>query len=92
LRRPAKLLREASRRELAGRHDDVAAGRFHHAAVNVPLGLNVEMRRLFGKEPTATRKQELDVQAAILATMRKRDGRAVIGEGSPARWHLAVRE
>jgi hypothetical protein len=45
---------------------------------------------LDGKEPRATRKQELDLQAAILATMRKRDGGAVVGKGSPARWKLKV--
>jgi hypothetical protein len=31
---------------------------------------------LDGKEPTATRKQELDVQAAILAALRKHQGKA----------------
>jgi hypothetical protein len=36
---------------------------------------------LDGKEPTATQKQELDVQAAILAALRKRSGTTVAGEG-----------
>lgn len=41
------------------------------------------------KAPQATRKQAIDLQAAILAALRKRNGEAVIGEGSPARWKLA---
>jgi hypothetical protein len=40
------------------------------------------------KAPQATRKQAIDLQAAILAALRKRDG-MVVGEGSPARWKLA---
>src|ERR1700733_6832540 len=41
------------------------------------------------KAPTATRKQAIDIQAAaILASMRKRDGETVVGEGAPARWRL----
>jgi hypothetical protein len=40
------------------------------------------------KAPTATRKQAIDIQAAILASMRKRDGGTVAGDGSPARWRL----
>jgi hypothetical protein len=44
---------------------------------------------LAGKSPAATRKQEEALQAAILAALRKRDGKAVIGEGSPAKWRLA---
>jgi hypothetical protein len=43
---------------------------------------------LAGKMPAATRKQENNLQAAILAALRKRDGGAVVGEGSPARWAL----
>jgi hypothetical protein len=42
-----------------------------------------------GKAPEATRKQAIDLQAAILAALRKRNGGAVVGEGSPARWKLA---
>jgi len=34
------------------------------------------------------RKQAIDLQAAILAAMRKRDGEMVISEGAPARWRL----
>jgi len=41
------------------------------------------------KAPQATRKQAIDIQAAILAALRKRDGETVIGEGSPARWRLS---
>jgi hypothetical protein len=37
------------------------------------------------KAPTATRKQAIDIQAAILAALRERDRETVIGEGSPAR-------
>jgi hypothetical protein len=40
------------------------------------------------KAPQATRKQAIDLQAAILAAMRKRDGEMVISEGAPARWRL----
>jgi hypothetical protein len=42
-----------------------------------------------GKAPQATRKQAIDLQAAILAVLRKRNGGAVVGDGSPARWKLA---
>ena len=41
------------------------------------------------KAPQATRKQAIDLQAAILVALRKRNGGAVIGEGAPARWSLA---
>jgi hypothetical protein len=43
---------------------------------------------LADKAPQATRKQALDLQAAILVALRKRNGGAVIGEGAPARWRL----
>jgi hypothetical protein len=43
---------------------------------------------LAGKTPEATRKQEINLQAAILAALRKRDGATLIGEGAPARWRL----
>ena len=43
---------------------------------------------LADKTPQATRKQVMDVQAAILAALRKRDGESVTGEGSPAKWSL----
>jgi hypothetical protein len=38
------------------------------------------------KAPQATHKQAIDLQAAILAVLRKRNGGMVIGEGAPARW------
>jgi hypothetical protein len=38
------------------------------------------------KAPEA--KQAIDLQAAILAALRKRNGSAVVGEGAPARWRL----
>jgi hypothetical protein len=41
------------------------------------------------KAPQATRKQAIDLQAAILSALRKRNGGMVIGEGTPARWRLA---
>jgi hypothetical protein len=47
---------------------------------------------LEGKTPQPTRKQAIDVQAAILAALRKRDGTTVAGEGSPARWALKQQE
>jgi hypothetical protein len=47
---------------------------------------------LAGKTPAATGKQENNLQAAILAALRKRDGGAVVGEGSPARWRLKDRQ
>ena len=40
------------------------------------------------KAPQATRKQAIDLQAAILAALRKRDGAMVLGLGTPARWSL----
>jgi hypothetical protein len=43
---------------------------------------------LADKAPEATRKQVIDLQAAILAALRKRNGVTVIGEGAPARWRL----
>jgi hypothetical protein len=41
------------------------------------------------KAPQATRKQAIDIQAAILAALRKRNGNTVTGEGAPAKWRLA---
>jgi hypothetical protein len=40
------------------------------------------------KAPEASRKQSKDLQAAILAALRKREGVTVVGEGAPARWRL----
>jgi hypothetical protein len=40
------------------------------------------------KAVPATRKQFVDLQAAIHAALRKRNGEGVIGEGAPARWQL----
>jgi hypothetical protein len=42
------------------------------------------------KDVPATRKQYLDLQAAVLAALRKRSGTAVHGEGAPARWTLST--
>jgi hypothetical protein len=41
-----------------------------------------------GKAPQATRKQAIDLQAAILAALRKRDGAMVVSAGAPAHWRL----
>jgi hypothetical protein len=43
---------------------------------------------LAGNIPEATRKQENNLQAAILAALRKRKGGAVTGDGFPQRWRL----
>jgi len=43
---------------------------------------------LAGKTPEATRKQESNLQAAILAALRARKGGAVSAEGFPQRWQL----
>jgi hypothetical protein len=43
---------------------------------------------LDSKAPLATRKQEIDLQAAILAALRNRNGQGVVGEGAPQRWQL----
>jgi hypothetical protein len=42
-----------------------------------------------GKTPEAARKQAIDLQAAILAGLRKRNGGAVVSDGAPARWRLS---
>jgi hypothetical protein len=41
-----------------------------------------------GKAPQATRKQAIDLQAAILVALRKRNGGTVVGDGVPAQWRL----
>jgi hypothetical protein len=58
--------------------------------------MNLFVRRLEGTEtaryaaaPRATRKQAINLQAAIPAALRKRD-RAVVGEGSPVKWRLVA--
>lgn len=43
---------------------------------------------LAGKTPAPTRKQAADVQAAVLASLRKANGKSVTGVGSPATWRL----
>ena len=59
----------------------ISSGRFQMRGANV-IG-HADDRQ--ARPVTATRKQAIDMQAAILASMRKRDGRTVAGEGSPAR-------
>jgi hypothetical protein len=44
--------------------------------------------RVADKAPQATRKQAIDLQAAVLAALRKRNGAMVVSAGSPARWEL----
>jgi hypothetical protein len=48
------------------------------------------MAVLDGKTPTPTRKQEIDIQAAILAALRNHAGKGVetVGEGRVARWKI----
>jgi hypothetical protein len=41
-----------------------------------------------GKAVPASRKQFVDLQAAIHVALRKRDGGSVVSEGAPARWRL----
>lgn len=43
---------------------------------------------LEGKRPEPTRKQEINIQAAILAALWVRDGKPVVGGGDPAQWQL----
>jgi hypothetical protein len=38
--------------------------------------------------PVPSRKQEEALQAALLAALRVRNGKTVVGEGSPAKWQL----
>ncbi len=45
-------------------------------------------RLIAEKAPQATRKQAIDIQAAILAALRKRDGEVVVSAGAPRRWRL----
>jgi hypothetical protein len=40
------------------------------------------------KAAPATRKQFMDLTAAIHTALRKRDGVTVVGEGAPAKWRL----
>jgi hypothetical protein len=39
------------------------------------------------KAPDASRKQAIDLRAAILAALRKRNGKTVAGAGAPAVGH-----
>ena len=43
---------------------------------------------LAGKTPMATRKQEAAMQAALLAALRVRNGKTVVGEGIPTKWKI----
>jgi hypothetical protein len=40
------------------------------------------------KAVPVTRKQFMDLTAAVHAALRKRDGVTVVSEGAPARWRL----
>lgn len=50
-----------------------------------------DMALIADKGPQATRKQAIDLQAAILAALRKRNGGTAVGEGAPSRWKLESR-
>jgi hypothetical protein len=51
------------------------------------------VKTTLGTPPSkATRKQAVDLQAAILTALRKRDGGTVVGDGAPARWRLVALE
>src|SRR5450756_1680711 len=70
-------------------------GTLYRSAVDVMRRAGVPMTAreiadtlIAGKAPQATRKQAIDLQAAILAALRKRSGAVVIGGGAPARWRL----
>ncbi len=58
------------------------------------MARELAMAVLDGKQPEATRKQEIDIQAAILAALRNHDGKGVeIAPGDrtgPARWRLSL--
>ena len=70
-------------------------GTLFRSAVDVMRRAGTPMTRreiaealIAGKPPQATHKQAKDLQAAILAALRKRNGKTVVGEGAPARWRL----
>ena len=69
--------------------DDVSQRRGRHEAgwqaVDMP---GDHGRVLEGKTPVPTRQQAINVQAAILAALQKRDGEMVIGSGTPTKWTL----
>jgi len=50
----------------------------------------IALALLDGKTPEPSRKQEINVQAAILAALKTRAGKSVVGDGDPARWRLSV--
>jgi hypothetical protein len=55
--------------------------------------LDITDALIAAKAPTATRKQAIDIQAAIiLGALRKRNGGTVVGEGAPTRWQLSQKE
>jgi hypothetical protein len=73
-----------------------SAGRYFRSAVDVMRWAAVPMTAreiadalVADKAPQATRKQAMDLQAAILVALRKRNGATVVGSGAPARWQLA---
>jgi hypothetical protein len=46
--------------------------------------------KMVADKPQMNRKQAIDLQQAVYAALRKRDGGTVVGEGSPAKWQLTV--
>jgi hypothetical protein len=65
-------------------------GTLFRSAVEVlrRAGTPIAEALIAGKAPQATRKQAIDLQAAILVALRKRNGGAVVGAGAPARWQV----
>jgi hypothetical protein len=74
---------DGSRRKAGGGRVPARLRRQERATARPGLG-RISDALLAGKTPTATRKQEEALQAAILAALRKRDGGVVVGEGMPA--------
>jgi hypothetical protein len=73
--------------------DAIPERRGRDAAAGAPMtAREIADALISGKRlrPEATRKQAIDLQAAIiLAALRKRNGGAVVGDGAPARWRLS---
>jgi len=44
------------------------------------------------KAVPASRKQFIDLQAAVLAALRKKNGSMVVGEGAPTKWRILTEE
>ena len=91
----ARLQRRQHRREAPQQEQslvqarDAVSERGGRAAAGAPMtAREIAEALIAGKAPQATRKQAIDLQAAILAALRKRNGATVVGEGATARWAL----